>query len=47
MNSRTDLSMQLPNNMRVLKGAKITDQIGKEIPANVTTSTDSIKISFS
>ncbi|MCA1991661.1 MAG: DUF2808 domain-containing protein [Coleofasciculus sp. S288] len=42
----TDLMITLPNDMRVLEGIKITDQMGKEVAANVAVSTGSITINF-
>lgn len=42
----TDLIITLPNDMRVLKGAKITDQTGKEVTSTVAVSTGSIAINF-
>lgn len=42
----TSLIIGLPNDMRVLKGAKVTDQMGKEVAVNVAASAGSITINF-
>jgi hypothetical protein len=40
------LAISLPNDMRTLKGATVTDQTGKEIAANVAIAESSVTLTF-